>query len=329
MSSKKVLEINYIGSLFGHNGWVTALQVGKDSDSKPLLVSGSRDRKVIVWKLNLDTPEEILDSEGKSTEERRVGKPFRSMQGHSHFISSLALSRDSKHVVSASCDKTLRLWDLNTFRTMQLFKGHEKDVLSVGFSEDNRIIYSGSMDRTLKYWNTAGKCQLTVTDFGGWVSCMTTIRSNKQSLLAVGSGDNQVRIYDKDAKYTNGISQGFDYGVVSIASDEDGEFLFCGEKNGMIRVNSVQDDGKSELKNSIDVNADINAISFENKYYMAITSATSKGLFVNEVSKNHKLYSYEQGGACLSLAWDETRKYLFAGFADGAIRVYEFFSNSD
>lgn len=191
------------------------------------------------------------------------------------------------------------------------------------------MVLSGGMDRTLRYWNIKGELKYTSREFNGWVSCLTHIRQDKQSMLAVGSWDSQVRIFDKDYKYSRGV-EGFDYGIVSMATDEEGDFLFCGEKNGLIRVHNLLEGGKTELKSTIDVQADLNAISFEDKYYMAITSATSKGLKVNEVSKTSTtLFESALGGACLSLAWDESKKYLFAGFADGGIRVYQFNSLSD
>jgi guanine nucleotide-binding protein subunit beta-2-like 1 protein len=85
----------------GHNGWVTALAVGQDENGKPLLVSGSRDRSLIVWNLNLDDREEIL-ADNNEVSDYKVGKPSKALKGHSHFVSSLSMARDSKHVVSGS-----------------------------------------------------------------------------------------------------------------------------------------------------------------------------------------------------------------------------------
>ena len=53
------VKVHYQGFLEGHNGWVTSLQVGQTKEGKPLLISGSRDKSIIVWKLDLENPEEI------------------------------------------------------------------------------------------------------------------------------------------------------------------------------------------------------------------------------------------------------------------------------
>ena len=72
------------------------------------------------------------------------------MHGHNGFVSDVVISSDGQFALSASWDKTLRLWDLNTGLTTRKFVGHTKDVLSVSFSADNRQIVSGSRDRTIK-----------------------------------------------------------------------------------------------------------------------------------------------------------------------------------
>jgi guanine nucleotide-binding protein subunit beta-2-like 1 protein len=319
------IEIDYVGSLYGHNGIVTSIVVGKNQDGSPLVISGSRDKKIIIWNVNLQNPEEITGNSENKTDEKLVGKPLKSLAGHSHFVSSLAISKDSKHLVSGSWDKTCRLWDLETYKTRQLLSGHKKDVLAVSFSSDNRLIISGSMDQSVKFWSIKGEEKHKIDDFNGWVSCINHIkRAEKQNLIAVGSWDQSVKLYDaKELTYLNSV-EGFDYGVVSICSDQDGEFLFSGEKNGKIRVHKLNGDTSSELKSTIDVNADLHAISFESKYYMFIACATSKGLYINEVNKLNNSFYRKEVAACHSLAWDESSNYLFAGFADGVIRVFKF-----
>jgi guanine nucleotide-binding protein subunit beta-2-like 1 protein len=312
------IVIEYAGSLKGHNGWVTSLAVGKDSNGKTLLVSGSRDKKIIIWNLNLADAAPVED---KKTE-KQVGKPLKALSGHSHFVSGLSLSKDSKFLVSSSWDKTLRLWDLNTFKTRFLISGHSKDVLTTTFSNEDRAILSGSMDKTLKVWNTKGELKHTCTEFNGWVSSVTHVKQEKQNFIAVGSWEGQVKLFNQEYALQNAI-EGFDYGIVSTQTDADGEFLFSAEKNGKIRVHSLNGTN-SELKSVIEVNGDINAISYDSTYFMAIAVASSKGLLIHEVNKVNKTLFEGKYGNCLSLAWDESKTYLFAGFADGVIRVFKF-----
>ena len=99
------------------------------------------------------------------------------------------ISSDGAYALSASWDKSLRLWELSTGNTTRTFVGHNNDVLSVSFSADNRQIVSGSRDRTIKLWNTLGDCKYTITDKGHteWVSCVR-FSPNPQNPVIVSAG---------------------------------------------------------------------------------------------------------------------------------------------
>lgn len=99
------------------------------------------------------------------------------------------ISSDGAYALSASWDKTLRLWELATGTTTRRFVGHTNDVLSVSFSADNRQIVSGSRDRSIKLWNTLGDCKFTINEKGHteWVSCVR-FSPNPQNPVIVSSG---------------------------------------------------------------------------------------------------------------------------------------------
>jgi len=156
---------------------------------------------------------------------------------------------------------------------------------------------------------------------------LTHVRQGKGSLLAVGSWDSKVRIFDSELAFNRGIDSQ-DYAVVSMNSDEEGEYLFVGQKNGSVKIWSLANDSNESdtLKQTLDVNADLNALSFESKYFQILSLATSKGLSIREIKGNKEIFKQTYGNnvQCLSLAWDASRTYLFAGFSDGFIRVYKF-----
>lgn len=146
-----------------------------DHPSPNMLLSGSRDKTLIIWNLTRD--------------ETSYGYPKRSLHGHNHIVSDCVISSDGAYALSSSWDKTLRLWELSTGQTTRRFVGHTNDVLSVSFSADNRQIVSGSRDRTIKLWNTLGDCKYTITDKGHteWVSCVR-FSPNPQNPVIVSAG---------------------------------------------------------------------------------------------------------------------------------------------
>jgi len=91
-------QLSYKGQLVGHTGWVTCLATS--SKSSDILISGSRDKNLIVWKL--------------THEQNKYGTPVKLLKGHSHFISDVVMTSDGNHIISSSWDKSMRLWDIKS-----------------------------------------------------------------------------------------------------------------------------------------------------------------------------------------------------------------------
>ena len=320
-------SIEYLGLLEGHGGAVTSLVCGENSDESPLLLSGSRDKSIIQWELNFEgTKISYKDDQDNTKEKILVGKPLKSLHGHNHFVSSLALNSDNTKLVSGSWDKTIRLWDIASCKSDLLFKGHTKDVLCVGFSHDERLIFSGGMDNSLKYWNTKGDLRYDNTQFNGWVSCILNIQKGKNNYIAVGCWDGTVKILNSEYNLDREIPGG-EYAVTSLSTDDDGDFLFIGYKDGTVVVYNIQNENseneEDNIKQKIETGVDINAILFESKFFEIFAIGTSKGLQIRKVKGEKKPVFEDKFGACLSLCYDKSKSYLFAGFIDGTIRVYK------
>jgi WD40 repeat protein len=73
-------------------------------------------------------------------------------------------------LASASGDRTIKIWDIETGSCLKTLTGHTDWVRSVAFSLDGQILASGSADCTIKLWDVAdGKCLKTLTEHTGWV----------------------------------------------------------------------------------------------------------------------------------------------------------------
>lgn len=74
-------------------------------------------------------------------------------EGHTHSILSVAFSPDSRLLVSASADCSVRIWETATGATLRTLRGHTGPVRSVAVSPDSRLIASASRDCTVRLWD--------------------------------------------------------------------------------------------------------------------------------------------------------------------------------
>jgi WD40 repeat protein len=70
---------------------------------------------------------------------------------------SAAFSPDGGAIVSASRDKTVKIWDARTGRLLHTLEGHTNGVFSAAFSPDGGAIVSASVDKAVKIWAVAGE----------------------------------------------------------------------------------------------------------------------------------------------------------------------------
>ena len=83
------------------------------------------------------------------------------MEGHKGTVHSASFSPDGKYIVSASEDKTIRIWDAKTREQVwRPLEGHSDVVYYASFSPDGRHIVSASEDASIILWDFPSLQQL-------------------------------------------------------------------------------------------------------------------------------------------------------------------------
>src|SRR5262249_34231828 len=77
---------------------------------------------------------------------------LRDLAGHTAGVSACVVTPDGRHVVSASQDQTLKVWELATGREVATLQSHTAWVTACAVTPDGRHMVSASGDKTLKVW---------------------------------------------------------------------------------------------------------------------------------------------------------------------------------
>eukprot|EP01122_Echinamoeba_exundans_P001370 TRINITY_DN11440_c1_g1_i1.p1 TRINITY_DN11440_c1_g1~~TRINITY_DN11440_c1_g1_i1.p1 ORF type:complete len:334 (+),score=93.95 TRINITY_DN11440_c1_g1_i1:51-1004(+) len=305
--------LNLRGILKGHSGWVTS--IATTAEASDMIISGSRDKSVIVWSL--------------TREEFEYGFARRALRGHNHFVQDTIISSDGQFALSASWDATLRLWDLNNGTTTRRFVSHTKDVLSVAFSADNRQIVSGSRDKSIKLWNTLGECKYTIDDaHADWVTCVRFSPNQANPIIVSGGCDKLVKVWNLTnckLKYNLVGHTGY---INTVTVSPDGSLCASGGKDGTAMLWDLNE-GKHLY--SLEAGDVINTLCFSpNRYWLC--AGTDSGITIWDLESKNVVAHLTQDvpdfqaktkkPGCTSLAWSADGSILYAGYTDSIIRVW-------
>ncbi|XP_048636320.1 receptor for activated C kinase 1B [Brassica napus] len=314
------------GTMCAHTDMVTA--IATPVDNSDMIVTSSRDKSIILWKLNKD--------------EKSYGVAQRRLTGHSHFAEDVVLSSDGQFALSGSWDGELRLWDLATGASTRRFVGHTKDVLSVAFSTDNRQIVSASRDGTIKLWNTLGECKYTISDQGEghkqWVSCVRFSPNTLVPTIVSASWDHTVKVWNlANCKLRNTLAGHSGY-LNTVAVSPDGSLCASGGKDGAILLWDLAE-GKKLY--SLEAGSIIHSLCFSpNRYWLCAATENSIRIWdlesksvVEDLKVDLKAEAEKSDVSagtgnktkviyCTSLNWSADGNTLFSGYTDGVIRVW-------
>lgn len=320
------IKDTFCGFLAGHTGAVTSIVTGHsigDGKENNILVSGSRDKTLLIWKLNPDL---------ERNQSENFGEPFIALTGHSNFVSDLSLSTDNNFLISSSWDNSLRLWSLKTAKCLKRFSVNNKsEILSATFANDNRQIFSCGSDNKLSLWNTQGKFMLSSqsSNHQDWVSRIRNSPSAKNKFYASVGWDGRLKIWTDFFKLKTSIKAHSDP-INALAINANGLFIATGSKDQTVKLWSSND--LSEAFKVYKCDSVVRDVAF-NPELQWIAAATENSINIWEVAgesdkpivtifPNEKKTKIQGVPKFTSLAWSSSGKFLYAGASDGLIRVY-------
>ena len=119
------------------------LTVAASPDGK-YVVTGGRDRKLIIWSTESLAPVKVIPTKDRRGE-----------------ILALAFKKNSDQLFAACADYKIRTYAVNQFSQLEILYGHQDLVIDISALNMERCVTVGSRDRTAMLWKIADESRLT------------------------------------------------------------------------------------------------------------------------------------------------------------------------
>lgn len=242
------------------------------------------------------------------------------LTGHSDTVRSLAISPDGQTLVSASHDKTIKIWQLSTGREIRTLRGHSHYIFTVAISPDGQIIASGSWDDTIKIWQlSTGREIRTLNDHSGDINSL--VISPDGQLLASASDDKTIKIWRLNTGEKIGTLTGHYNWIRSLAISPDGQTLVSSGVDKIIKIWNLST-GR-EIRALTGHSSTICSLAISPDGETLVSGSEDMTIKIWHLSTGkvlHTLIGHSDIVTCLAITLDG--KTLFSGGFDNGIKIW-------
>jgi WD40 repeat protein/serine/threonine protein kinase/TPR repeat protein len=157
------------------------------------------------------------------------------LSGHGDRVFCAAYSPDGTQIVTASADKSARIWDARTGAQRAVLAGHTDRVFSAVYSPDGTRIVTGSHDKSARIWDAHTGVQLAAL-LGHGARVSSVAYSPDGTRIVTASWDKTARIWDARSGKQLHVITGHAAEVYTAAYSPDGTHIVTASQDKTARI---------------------------------------------------------------------------------------------
>ena len=209
-------------------------------------------------------------------------------EGHTHAVKFAQFSPDSKRIVSASKDRTARIWEVSTGKLLHVLEGHTSEVNCAQFSPDGRRIVTASGNIAHIWDASTGMLLQTLKGHIGRVNSAQFSYDGKRIVTA--SDDQTARTWDSHKGKLLQTLKGHRDWVNKTEFAPDGKRIVTASEDHTVRIWDAATG--QQIYSRVQLADNNYLITLPNsKYYMCSKDASK---MVHYVTQDLKVIGFEQ-----------------------------------
>jgi WD40 repeat protein len=184
-------------------------------------------------------------------------KPIRRLPGHSDMVRDLLFSPDGKKLISASHDKTVKVWDVEVGNILCNLENHWDWVVKLDISEDGTRLVSVGYDGIINLWDP-NSCELLVALQDDYIPDSVAI-SPDASLIVVGERDGIIHVFNEEGDLLRLLAGHEGWSIYDLDFSERGDLLVSAGDDGTVRF---WDPRTGTLIRTLKIGSEINNVRF-------------------------------------------------------------------
>lgn len=280
-----------------HNSFEGVCSADFSQDLK-MLVLGYKDSLIEVHSLTDDSLLQLKQSIYLKTPEMRTGKPDESREdigkvcrliGHSGPVYGVKFFASKRFLLSCSQDTTVRLWSLDTYSELAVYKGHFFPVWTIDIAPNDYYFATGSNDRTACVWVVENSKPVRL--FASSLSDVMCVRFHPNgNYLFTGSCDFKIRMHDLQSGDLVRLFVGHKDAVTTLDVSPCGKQLLSGGKDKSVFLWDIVSGRKIHKLSAHE--STILSVSFSHFSPLAVTTAGDNTVCIWDRYKGDLLSTY-------------------------------------